>query len=616
MLNTIQQRSTLKPTLATSFKSFSSPDVKQIECRYLVTDKPGGTGIKNLMELPKGKYQLNATNPNDKSPVAFTVDVDQSGYKKDVTILNDKKVPVLFVNNDRSINPDIKVRFTYGKDGIVGKVSGDDFNTFMTIEDAEVKGKGFHFEMPYEGMPKTSMSFKGNSNRLGFGQVGLSIVLAKNPEASIKATNDSLEQIDTTLPRRTINTKFSKEIHSIFNVGGFGERLLEAFPGLANKPAMVTPAGTPLLAESIIPVAKSGFDLPKQIDEQNCVHIEPDIQVGTAGGDTEAIRAGKIPNDKVLAIFPGDGSHDLDLEPVFERFLNNKEAGSMIVSAIVPEDEIHSLGILGTNKDGLVTSFIEKPQNPILAKEGVYRNKNGIPVRDNNDRLQYQANIAIYSFKPKLTQALMDLEPLVRAGNISSDPKIRDNYEKGSKGKEYDYGKHALPALQVLCNGDILDDTGEKISEEKFAKEMNLLKEKYAQSKEPHPLTALTDRFGVKETVKMLQPIIDDIKDESIEDKVITGANGEQIIIKDKRLKMVSYAVQGSWIDKGNYKDNFKGCRRIAKSNDFVNFPPVMKKAYQENVDLTTGVVYNGNSRESFDKRFKAKGNVMVLAEK
>ena len=602
-------------------------------------------GISNLLALKSGLYTI--------PDIKLDININKTNTN---TIAQIKKAgkPFLEVKQDNRLNKPFELEVTEGKDGLITKLNTSEFKAVLpnTLELIEAPGLSIK---RYDN-PSSSISFTGNNS-----SPKLFPVLAFMPDASLKALDKSLKEIekytsDTSL-NKTKDDVLTPQIAASWNiiptVGGFGTRAASITPPGSNKPAIPTPAGLPLLAFSLIPVVQAGLRLPNNLNDVNSV-CEKDSAVGTAGGVIEGIRNKVISTDKNALIVPGDSIHDIKLAPAIKKFEDSKNAGIMVVGNKVPEDQIKDFGIIGTDKDSAITSFIEKPKNPELAKEGKIEGSS-----------EYLANVAIYALKPKLIDALVSLEPIVKVSNIELEPKLRDGESQGSKGKEYDFGKHVLPTLQVLCNSDILDKNG-AIDSDKFK---NVIK----SQDDNHPLKklivrslhdkqiitpdelSLDQKFKQDKAGNLIEGSLDyekiyknyltklglskndsekkDFSDERVNkgfkeaieplNQVIDTIKGED----GQRLKMIAYVGDGDWADVGTIPAAIQTMKDMAGTKKFNNLPSDLVKKTKENVELNEkgATIYlpspdpNKDSKKSF-KEFigndvKVKGDLVVIGK-
>ncbi|OGI01719.1 MAG: hypothetical protein A2Y25_06550 [Candidatus Melainabacteria bacterium GWF2_37_15] len=583
--------------------SFKGQPIPQ-QLKIIPTEENGEqTGVSNLLALPQGKYEI----PNSSLEVVAN---GKRNFKEVKVIHGDKEI--LAVKSEKAISPDLEVKFTEGKDGKVATLTGDGFKA-VAIEGSEIIRDGFEFKMPsYKKQVEKQVRFGASYHP----------IMAFKPEVTQQALEKSLPYINELSEKFPIDEELDKNYTVVQTIGGFGTRLCS----LGNKTSANTPAGIPLLAYSLLPVIQAGIRIPFSVLPENTT-IEEDISVGTAGGVIEGIETGKVPTDKNILIVPGDGIHDINIKPALKAFHKNKEAGMMLIGNAVPQDQISKFGIIGTDTKGLVTKFIEKPKSPDFAKEGIITDANGNYDKENP---KYNASIALYALKPPVTKAFLALGDIVRADN-----------------KEYDFGKHALQSLQVLCNEDILDNTG-KIDKNKFNEVLNTLDEK-------HPLKKLVQKAGVDKLVKSIKKAglsVQDTKqalhetDKAInvvreKDKnnwliqavnemginpVIKQLNPVVQMLKNKdgeRMKMIAYAGDADWADVGTIPQFIDTSRQIAAGESFINLPKEIRQGFKDNV-LETGISYIPSSetdKRSPKEAFKsflgengtAKGNIVVM---
>lgn len=123
---------------------------------------------------------------------------------------------------------------------------------------------------------------------------------------------------------------------------------------------------------------------------------------GTADAVRQGLRHVNPFQSEYILILSGDQLYQMDFEAMFE---NHKATGAEISIATIPvgEREAPEFGILKTTADGLISSFIEKPQKEVL----------GDWVSDTGDEMKskgrnYLASMGIYIFNRQfLTDLLM-----------------------------------------------------------------------------------------------------------------------------------------------------------------------------------------------------------------
>ena len=125
---------------------------------------------------------------------------------------------------------------------------------------------------------------------------------------------------------------------------------------------------------------------------------------GTADAVRQSLRhLGPFESDYVL-ILSGDQLYQMDFQ---EMINNHKKLGADISIATIPvaESEAPEFGILKSNEEGYITSFIEKPKKELLPEW----------VSDTGDEMKrvgrnYLASMGIYIFNRKLMFDLLEVE--------------------------------------------------------------------------------------------------------------------------------------------------------------------------------------------------------------
>ncbi|MCF3112144.1 glucose-1-phosphate adenylyltransferase [Niabella sp. CC-SYL272] len=122
---------------------------------------------------------------------------------------------------------------------------------------------------------------------------------------------------------------------------------------------------------------------------------------GTADAVRQSLRhLGPFPSDYVL-ILSGDQLYQMDFNKMLEH---HKECGAEISIATIPvgDREAPEFGILKTDENNFITSFIEKPSKDIL---GDWESDTG-PAMQQKGR-NYLASMGIYIFNRKLLESLL-----------------------------------------------------------------------------------------------------------------------------------------------------------------------------------------------------------------
>lgn len=509
------------------------------------TEDKNSIRIPDLFHTLHSEFTIKADESRGiKYPVEVKKETDLVSQEKKVTVqrIKDGKKELILEVSKKPDCKNVKIGYIDGKAGSTTTVYMADTDkklyalmipgSHMKNGDFEAKMPG-KYELPSITKPK-EISFAGNTYA----------VLAYKPEESIEAVlnyfnSNKPEQI--TPGKDAEGNKDKYDNHLL--VGGFGTRMGEMLAvGGKNKPSVQLPAQGYQLLDFAINNAISSGALSK--DPDITYFIEDDPVVGTAGGPMEGIREGKmeISNSPVI-MWPGDGISDIDFSPALKKFEETPDAGIMIVGIPVAAEKIlGKLGLIGFDKENnKIIEFIEKPTDMSVAKNASLKEDRINPLKS-----EYLANIAVYIINPEIMQAIADLEPILH------DQKTR----------EYDFGKHVLPALKTLCNGN-----------EKEVKNF-------------------------------------------LESKNIP----KDIMNKVKGLKMYTYVAKGDWCDVGTIPSFMEASREIASGEKYKNLPVNIREGYKENVDLETGVVFMPGTRKEFEDKFsqpgnKAEGNIIVMSK-
>jgi glucose-1-phosphate adenylyltransferase len=122
---------------------------------------------------------------------------------------------------------------------------------------------------------------------------------------------------------------------------------------------------------------------------------------GTADAVRRCMKHFNDPNYEHIIILSGDQLYKMNLKDLIDTHIEN-EADITVSCCSVPESEVENLGIMGTDKRGKITKFLEKPKKKELLK--------GLHVMRDNKKY-YLGSMGIYCFNTTFLRTLLQEDP-------------------------------------------------------------------------------------------------------------------------------------------------------------------------------------------------------------
>tara|TARA_R110002124_G_scaffold120157_3_gene278032 strand:+ start:13803 stop:15074 length:1272 start_codon:yes stop_codon:yes gene_type:complete len=126
---------------------------------------------------------------------------------------------------------------------------------------------------------------------------------------------------------------------------------------------------------------------------------------GTADAVRQSVHHMANHDHEHVLILSGDQLYQMDYRNLLKR---HKENGSDLTIATIPvnAEDATGFGIMKTNEDGLIDSFIEKPDLETLKDW-----KSAVPDKFKNEGKEYLASMGIYIFNKKTLERLFEENP-------------------------------------------------------------------------------------------------------------------------------------------------------------------------------------------------------------
>lgn len=370
------------------------------------------------------------------------------------------------------INGIVDIRFMSGK---FGKTSAlidlidPEFNhlRILAIEDSFIKAQG-KFEVEVYANIKSKAPSKTSSFIVSSEDEEL-VKLTDNINKAASSQNATLliTSADTCFPESVENAikgffsngicsefriegKFVDKIHNKYNVfipsAGLGTRIGDAIWAVGNvcKPAMPLPAKIKgqdylLIQDTLANLTRAGIlGTATEIDI-----IREKAPMGSASGLIRALEDNRISVDKPIIVRQCDAFSDIDFSKVLKIF-EERKAGVLIAGLPVDENMLSAVGIIGTNDDMEIVSFLEKPGSREKAEPGLIKG---------NDRYagKYLGSIGMYIFSSAV------LKWMQNKINVNND------FFKGKNGL-CDFANDIFPRLmEAFSLGEIKDEHGKAL---------------------------------------------------------------------------------------------------------------------------------------------------------
>lgn len=437
-LTEIKPNQTISSESSNALKSTALAGIN-INTNYKVEEF--GVRVSDLFNTRDSKFDIL---PKPKIGVKrLSIEKQTSGKDENVAVRDDKTGRLILEATKNKGFEFAKIGFTDGKAGPTGVLVLKDPKTnknyrILMRQGSIIKTKDFTVKMP-----GTVEMPNGKSSEISFAGSKFGAMLAFKPEKSVEAFQKYSENnLQENIQKGEHADELSPDdFHNVFAVGGFGSRFGAVLDGGDNKPSVQDPSvpGHTLLAYAMDSAVGAGvldgkdMNLKKDLN----ISIEDDPEVGNAGGFIQYLdlleKQNGGPIDKPIIVWPGDGISDIDYSKPLKFFKDTPDAGAMIISIPLNEDQIEPFGIVGVDEKNHVTQFVEKPkthEDKALAKLG--RTADG----------KYLANIAVYVLKPEVVKQIKDI--------------YKERQEDGKI--DMDFGADVLPALKDLCAGGKIKD--------------------------------------------------------------------------------------------------------------------------------------------------------------
>lgn len=152
---------------------------------------------------------------------------------------------------------------------------------------------------------------------------------------------------------------------------------------------------------------------------------------GTADAVKQSVHHMENHEHEHVLILSGDQLYQMDYRKMLKRHEEN-DADLTVATIPVPASEATGFGIMKTNSDGMIESFVEKPEFGELEKW-----KSEVPEPYKSEGKEYLASMGIYIFKREVLGRLFEDNPDATDFGKELIPKC---VEEGQKVVSYEYG--------------------------------------------------------------------------------------------------------------------------------------------------------------------------------
>ena len=350
--------------------------------------------------------------------------IDETHITQLVKSINKPDEPTYIIENDEigAIMIEQKAQHKHIKPGMIVGKSG----FYATLEVPTSKGN-FVVILPSGSELKTESGLhvinKKNSPQLAFTGSTCTVNAYYKPEKTIKSVQDFIKMTEVSPifdDVKKAEKDYSEFFHPYILAGGFGSRL-EAISHSRNdnKPSTGTPIPNwNLINFTLLNLYQANL-INKDTDVDYCVQTEANSAVGcfvtTLGHKIEMTPEGLdlipygesiVPPNKNVIIMPSDNITDVDLSKALDAFLENSNAGMMVVA--VPDYRCYG-GLILHNEKNEINQFVTKPSKELLDSGVGFVRQNGEIIKDSNGRNTSLGNAFIYIIKPDVLDTITDI---------------------------------------------------------------------------------------------------------------------------------------------------------------------------------------------------------------
>lgn len=391
------------------------------KCTPKIQEENFQSVIPNVLDVDK--MLLVKRSGLDKQTPAYLINVEESEHdsQKILEIYQDKlSEPVAKIKKNRDTEGAPEVRLKVGKFGPTLEI----YDRQLDMKIQLLKGSKLYIPGIMEAVIPGVVKTGNKKNDISFGGKKGEIQIVTNYNEN--ATKEAVESyVDGKLFSEVSSGDFKERMdqdkpNMMVLAGGFGTRLFNLTGRELNKPALVlaTKPNYRLMANALDLVAQSKYFSEQQdklvyltgkgtIKGANVRQVIQEKNLGDGGCIAKALAREHCDANTPLIILNADTFTNADITRAYEAFAQNPDAAILIPYYAASEARASGFGLMsakpkevedGKMKVSVISTFIEKPKNPIKEAVGAYN------PEDNT----FMANPGIYIISPNALKLLKE----------------------------------------------------------------------------------------------------------------------------------------------------------------------------------------------------------------